>query len=399
MGRANDRLLRATAVRTHGLRRVRRPATATTPEFDLAYVRTGPTAGIPILLIPGGPGLASVLPYRGLRRRAARQGLDVIMVEHRGVGLSRTDTRGADLPFDAMRVTDVLDDLAAVLDREGVHSAHVVGSSYGSYLASGFGVRHPDRVAGMLLDSALQSTDHLDLERDLIRALFWNADTAEASAVRRLVASGDDERQLLGVVRAAYELGGMRMLRPLLRRRLQRRPDAVFTMLDAYAGRGESIADVAAVYEFGRVGAIAFRELHYGAAPDGLPLDPALVYQPLAARFPAFAGEPFDLPGATPGFAWPMVLLAGDRDLRTPTTIAHRVAATARAGVYVEIENGHSALESHPLALLHAIERLVTGEQHRLPGEAERMSRMPRRGLAARLPALLRTVQRLQLDR
>jgi proline iminopeptidase len=46
-------------------------------------VRTGRKSAHPLVVIPGGPGTASVALYR-LRRRAAGEGLDVIMVEHRG---------------------------------------------------------------------------------------------------------------------------------------------------------------------------------------------------------------------------------------------------------------------------------------------------------------------------
>lgn len=168
-----DRLLTGIATHTRGVRQLRRPAVGDSPAFDLSYVRTGPRGGTPALVIPGGPGLGSILPYRTLRGIAARGGLDLIMVEHRGVGLSRTDLEGRDLPLSAMRIAAVVADLAAVLDHEGVESAHIVGSSYGSYLASSFGVAHPERVAGMLLDSALQSADHIDIERAAIRNLFW----------------------------------------------------------------------------------------------------------------------------------------------------------------------------------------------------------------------------------
>ena len=396
MARVVDGLLGAAAKRTRGLARVRRPATERAPAFDLTYVRAGPRGGTPVVIVPGGPGLAAVLPYRGMRRMAARRGLDVIMVEHRGVGLSRRDTAGQDLPPSGMWVDDVLDDIAAVLDRENVSTAYIVGSSYGSYLASGFGVRHPDRVAGMLLDSALQSTRDLALERARVRGLFWDGDDATTRVVRQLVESGADERTLLDVMRAAYELCGPALTLRMLRRRLRGRRDPVWTALDAYAGRGAAIPRIAHVYDFDLAGVIAFRELDYGAAPDGLPLDPALTYAPLADRFPPFAGEPFDLPAETPGFPWPMVLLCGDRDLRTPPAIAECVATTAQDAVLVTIENGHSALETHPVALLHAVERLVAGEQARLPGETTLMNRMPRRGLAARFPALLSAVSRLE---
>ena len=114
------RVVSVLAAGTPGLRRVRRPDDDDGPAFELAYVRIGPRTGTPTVVIPGGPGLGSVLPYRGLRPRAARRGLDLIMVEHRGVGLSRTDLAGRDLPVSAMRVAAVAGDIAAVLDREGV---------------------------------------------------------------------------------------------------------------------------------------------------------------------------------------------------------------------------------------------------------------------------------------
>ncbi|MGH3566448.1 MAG: hypothetical protein ACRDRH_10530 [Pseudonocardia sp.] len=43
----------------------------------------GPPRGVPVLIIPGGPGLAPVLLYRMLRRMATARNLPVIMVEHR----------------------------------------------------------------------------------------------------------------------------------------------------------------------------------------------------------------------------------------------------------------------------------------------------------------------------
>lgn len=367
------------------VRIVRRPAADGVPPFDLAYARGGPRSTTPTLIIPGGPGLASVLPYRGLRRRAAEGGLDVVMVEHRGIGRSRHDLAGHVLPPEAMRITAVLDDLAAVMDAEGVDRAYIVGSSYGSYLASSFGARHPDRVAGMLLDSALQSADDLALERARLRALFWDADDDLSRGVRRLVDDGIDDRVVLDVVRAAYELAGPDLVRTLVRHR----HGLAWRALAAYATRDASIARIPGIYEFGVVGTIAFRELHYGAPTDGLPLDPARTYAPLAERFPAFAGEPYDLTAAAAGFAWPLVLLSGDRDLRTPPAIAERVARTAPDATLVRIHNGHSALDTHPMALLNAARRLVRGEQHRLPAEESALDRVRRTGVSARFPQLL----------
>ncbi|WP_258063032.1 alpha/beta fold hydrolase [Pseudoclavibacter sp. Z016] len=370
-------------------RHLRRPATDTTPEFDLAYARGGPRGSTPVVVIPGGPGLGSLLPYLGFRRRAAQGGLDVIMVEHRGIGFSRTDLGGRDLPSSAMNIIEVIDDIAAVLDREGIARAHIVGASYGTYLASAFGARHPDRVAGMLLDSALQSAESLNLERHTVRELFWHADTAAAEATHALIDAGVDSRILLDVARAAYELGGDELLVPVLRQRANHAHTAAWSALQLYATRDRSIARFPGIYEFDLSGVIGFRELGYGGHPDGLPLDPALTYSEIADLFPAFAGEPFDLAEETPKFPWPLVLLVGTRDLRTPPPIAREVAATAQDAVLVHIENGHSALESHPLVLLNTIRALVRGREHSLPAASAALDRLPRRGLAARIPELL----------
>lgn len=388
-------VLRGLTARTRGLGQIRRPADENGPEFDLTYVRTGPRTGsAPLVVIPGGPGLASVLPYRGLRRRAARLGLDVIMVEHRGVGLSRWDLTGGDLPRSAMRIRAVVEDIAAVLDHESVDRALIIGSSYGSYLASCFGAWHPHRVAGMVLDSALQSATDLDLERRVVRSLLWDADTDIASHVRRLHADGVDERRLLDVARAGYELGGADLLGPLLRARVRGRGNLSWRIVEAYASRDESIATIPGVYEFDLAGVIGFRELGYGGQSDGLPLDPALTYAPLTSAFPPFEAEPVDLGEAVRDFAWPMVLLSGNRDLRTPPAIARRVAAEAPDAVLAQIENGHSALESHPEALLTVAGALSAGRHEQLPNQATTLDRLPRRGMAARSPQLLTALVR-----
>ena len=88
-----------------GVASVRRPvADPAADQFDLYYVRTGPPSAQPLVIVPGGPGMASIGHYQGLRRRAAAAGLDVIMVEHRGVGMSRHDDEGQDLPAEALTI-------------------------------------------------------------------------------------------------------------------------------------------------------------------------------------------------------------------------------------------------------------------------------------------------------
>src|ERR1700738_977968 len=160
-----------------GVRAVRRPvrapsdvaaqaAPAGDQEFDLFYVRAGRKSPHPLVVIPGGPGAASIALYRGFRRRAVAEGLDVIMVEHRGVGMSRHDDSGADLPPAPLTLDQVVDDVAAVLEDAHVDNAVIYGTSYGTYIAAGVGVRYPARVHGMILDSPVLSANDIDAARD-----------------------------------------------------------------------------------------------------------------------------------------------------------------------------------------------------------------------------------------
>ena len=57
-----------------------------------------------------------------------------------------------------------------MLDDAQVEKATIYGTSYGTYLAAGLGVRHPDRVHAMILDSPLLSADDIDVVRQATRA-------------------------------------------------------------------------------------------------------------------------------------------------------------------------------------------------------------------------------------
>jgi len=377
---------------------IRRDETSYSPEFALRYVRTPHrSAHPPVLVIPGGPGLASVLPYRTFRSLATRGGINLIMVEHRGIGFSRRDRAGADLPFSAMRISEVLKDLVAVLDQEGIHETIIVGSSYGSYLAASFGAAYPERVSGMILDSALLSSSHIELERETVRATLLNPELPLSELITELSASGVPPRIMLDIARAGYELGGYELVTALLRSRLRSECSPSWNAMQSYATRDASIARIPGIYEFDLAGVIGFRELHYGVEPDGLPLDPALTYSPLIDRFPAFTKEPYELSQHFAEFHWPIVALSGTRDLRTPPQIAQSLVSAAPDATLVSINNGHSALDTHPLALLNSIRWLLAGNQHRLPAVAARLDQLPKKGLAARLPQLLKLGGRLGL--
>ncbi|MCG5220012.1 alpha/beta fold hydrolase [Streptosporangium sp. KLBMP 9127] len=382
------------------VRRVRRPVTpGGSAGFDLAYVRGGPRSACPLLVIPGGPGLASVLPYRSLRAEAAARGLDVVMVEHRGVGLSRRDDAGTDLPPAALTVDQVVDDLAAVLDDCGVDQAVVYGSSYGTYLAQGLGVRHPERIAAMVLDSPMITARDDETVRDNMRRLLWDGREPHTAVVaeklRRLVDDGVVPAEETGAaVQVAYEFGGAGHLERLLDLLASGRGRRTWTWL---AGLGVDEGDKVSRYlmEFDLVGVIAFRELGFRPRPDGLPLDPNLSFLRTGERFPPFEAEPYDLPAALPGFGWPTAVISGSRDLRTPRVIAERIIGLLPDGVLVPLDLGHSALDTHRRAALHVAHAVAEGAHRRLPQLTARIDALPRLGpsrllgplLAARLTA------------
>jgi len=381
--------------------RVRRPVTPDGRDgFDLAYVRTGARGGTPVLVVPGGPGLASVLPYRSLRRLAAARGLDVIMVEHRGIGLSRRDDRGADLPLAAVTVEQVVADLAAVLDHAGVSRAVVYGTSYGTYLAQGFGVRHPGRVAGMVLDSPMLGTGDLPVVRAHLRRLLWDGGephTARAAALLRgLVADGLVAAERTGaVVPVVYEFAGAQVLERLLTGMREGRARRTWDWVGGLGAREVEGPGAPFVVEPDLVAGISYGELDSGAAPDGLPLDPQVVYA--APGRPAFTGEPYDLPASIGAFDWPTAVVSGERDLRTPRPVAERIVALVPDAVLVPLPGlGHSALDTHALAALHVTHAVAGGAHRRLPDLAPRIAALPRRGAAGHLGRIIATALALE---
>jgi proline iminopeptidase len=361
-----------------GVRAVRRPLGS--GEFDLYYVRSGRKSRTPLVIIPGGPGAASIALYRGLRRRAAAAGLDVIMVEHRGVGMSRHDDAGADLPADVLSIEQAVGDVAAVLDDAQVAKAVVYGTSYGTYLAAGLGVRHPDRVHAMVLDSPLLSADDIDAVRQAARRVLWDGDdpeTAElAPKVRRLVDDG-----VLTPAAAQLAVGMYGLVGPEV---LHRQLDLLLSGRDWLWG---AIGQTARMYfehetpyhhEPELVGRIGYRELNYGAEPDGRPLDPAVTFREMATGDVDFVAEPFDLVAEMPKFDWPTVVVSGGRDLTTPTAVAQRIAALIPQSTLVKLPMlGHSLIDTRERAALEIVKAIYAGQIARLPSRAEQLASAP----------------------
>lgn len=365
-----------------GVRPVRRPVSpGSADQFDLYYVRTGRKSTHPLVIIPGGPGVASLQLYRGLRRRAAAGGLDVIMIEHRGVGMSRHDDSGADLPPQALSVDQVVDDVAAVLDDAHVDSAVIYGTSYGTYIAAGIGVRHPGRVRAMILDSPLLSRDDIAAVRDALRGLLLRGDSPETAAlapkVRRLIDDGVITASGGQVAAAVYGYGGAALLDRQLDLLLDGR-NMLWRGMSRFTSMGTR--KVPYRFEMDLVNRIAFRELDYGAEPDGLPLDPALAIREALSETATFEAEPYDLVAEMPKFDWPTVVIAGGRDLFTPQAVAERIASLLPNPVLLTLPTmAHSAIDFREPAALAVAGAVSRGHLDGLADQAATLDTIPAR--------------------
>jgi proline iminopeptidase len=363
-----------------GVRPVRRPISPDSDEdFDLYYVRAGRKTPHPLVIIPGGPGVASVQMYKGLRRRAAAAGLDVIMIEHRGVGMSRHDDSGADLPPEAMTVNQVVDDVAAVLDDAQVDSAVIYGASYGTYIAAGIGVRHPSRVGAMVLDSPLLSRHDIVIVRRAIRRLLLKGDSIETATLalkmRKLVDAGVMTASATQVVATMYGYGGATLLERELDLLLDGRK-----LLWWLLSRFTNLGNLPYRYEEDLVSRIAFRELDYAPEPDGLPLDPAVAERKSRTQTATFEDEPYDLAAEMPNFGWSTAVISGGRDLITPPAVAERVASLLpNAKLFKLPSMAHSAIDFRERAALSIARAVVRDELDGLAGKPAALDALPAR--------------------
>jgi pimeloyl-ACP methyl ester carboxylesterase len=119
-------------------------------EVEIAYETTGPPDGRPLLLISGLDGQMIGWPD-GFCQALAAAGFRVTRYDHRDAGLS-THFSGRKRAY---AMTDMIDDMMAVLDAMGWESAHLVGLSMGGGLAQFAALLHPGRVRTLTLISAI----------------------------------------------------------------------------------------------------------------------------------------------------------------------------------------------------------------------------------------------------
>lgn len=123
----------------------------------------GPKEGVPILLVHGLAGTSLSEWYQVAPKLAVDR--PVIMVDHRGHGLSAPGD-------ERFEVHDVADDVVGVLDDLGVGHVDVVGYSMGGIIAQAIAHRNPGRVRRLVLIATFATHSYTYKWARWIGALF-----------------------------------------------------------------------------------------------------------------------------------------------------------------------------------------------------------------------------------
>ncbi|MCA9879284.1 MAG: alpha/beta fold hydrolase [Thermomicrobiales bacterium] len=126
---------------------------------DLYYDVAG--RGAPLLLIPGLSG--NTAAWDGLRPYFVEH-FSVISLDNRGAGRSGS-------PAGPYTTAMMADDAAALLDHLNAPPTAVVGHSMGGMIAQELALRHPDRVAKLVLHATAAQPTHI--AQQWLRAYIW----------------------------------------------------------------------------------------------------------------------------------------------------------------------------------------------------------------------------------
>jgi pimeloyl-ACP methyl ester carboxylesterase len=184
-------------------------------------------AGVPVLLLHGGPGLS----YEYLDDVAADlgEGYEIAAYQQRGIAPSMLEG-----PYD---IDTHLDDVAAVLDALGWQMAYVVGHSWGGHLAFHVAVAMPERLLGVL------ALDPLGAVGDGGEAIFGAELGARLPADISKRAEELDQRAMAGEGSEEESLESLRLYWPAYYARFDQAPPMppLSVSVEAYAQCFESL--------------------------------------------------------------------------------------------------------------------------------------------------------------
>ncbi len=138
------------------------PAFSAYDGTTLGYRELG--QGVPVVCLPGGPMLDSAYfgDLGGLSEHAR-----LILVDHRGTGLSATPT-----DIGSYRCDRLVTDVEALRERLGLDRLTLLGHSAGSNLAVLYAARHPERVDRLVLLTPSASAVGITVTTDARRAVM-----------------------------------------------------------------------------------------------------------------------------------------------------------------------------------------------------------------------------------
>jgi len=119
-------------------------------------------------------------PYHWLRERLVGRARTVVL-DNRGTGES-------DVPEGPYTIERMADDVAGLLDHLGIERTHLMGISLGGYVALAFAIRHPGRLARLVVGCSYMvgSPERLEMPGETVEVLTSREGTPEEIARRGL---------------------------------------------------------------------------------------------------------------------------------------------------------------------------------------------------------------------
>lgn len=134
------------------------------------FYETFGESSYPALVLVNGLGGQCINYHDYWCKQFATRGLFVVRMDNRDVGLStKFDDAPAGANGEVYTVSDMADDIIAVLDAEGIKRAHVMGVSMGGMIVQTLAIEHPDRLLSMT--SVMSTTGEPDFGRPTAKAL------------------------------------------------------------------------------------------------------------------------------------------------------------------------------------------------------------------------------------